>query len=50
MRDLAKKLDVPHSWIGKIEQAERRLDVMEYIRLCKALKIDPAEGLSKLLR
>ena len=46
MRDLAKRLDVHHSWIGKIEQGERRLDVVEYLRICKALKIDPHEGLA----
>jgi len=48
MRDLAAKLDVSHSWVGKIEQGERRLDVLEYVRLCKALGVDPGKGLSKL--
>lgn len=44
-RDLADLLDVPHSWVGKIEVGERRLDLVEYIRVCKILKIDPHEGL-----
>jgi len=44
MRDLAKKIDVHHSWIGKIEQGERRLDIVEYLRICNALGIDPHEG------
>lgn len=48
MRDLAEILDVSHSWVGKIEQGERRLDVLEYVRLCKALGIDASKGLSKL--
>ena len=45
MRELADKLEVPHSWIGKIEQMERRLDVLEYVRLCQCIGIDPMEGI-----
>lgn len=45
MRDLASRLDVSHSFVGKVEQQERRLDVVEYIQYCKALEISPAEGL-----
>ena len=45
MRALGKKMHIHHSWVGKIEQGERRLDLVEYVRLCKALKIDPHEGL-----
>jgi transcriptional regulator with XRE-family HTH domain len=48
MRDLATQMGVPHSWIGKVEQMERRLDVMEYVSLCKALGVDPAKGIRKL--
>jgi len=28
MRDLAEKMDIPHSFIGKVEQRERKLDVI----------------------
>tara|TARA_R110002096_G_scaffold435548_1_gene661347 strand:+ start:438 stop:674 length:237 start_codon:yes stop_codon:yes gene_type:complete len=45
MRDLAEKLDTQHSFIGKIEQGERRLDVVEYLKYCRALDIAPDEGL-----
>ncbi|MDO6613468.1 helix-turn-helix transcriptional regulator [Shewanella sp. 1_MG-2023] len=44
MRELAAELGVPHSYIGKIEQYERKLDVLEYIEYCKALKLEPYEG------
>ncbi len=50
MRDLAAKLGVPHSWIGKIETGERRLDVAEFVRLCEALEIDPHAGVKLLKR
>lgn len=30
MRDLGRCLGIAHSWIGKIETGERRLDVKEY--------------------
>ncbi len=48
MRELGAKLGVIHSWVGKIEQGERRLDLVEYLKICKALKVDPHEGLNLL--
>lgn len=49
MRDLGEKLDVPHSFVGKIENGDRRLDVIEYIQYCEALNISPSEGLDIIL-
>ena len=48
MRAVAAKLDVPHSWICKIETGERRLDVCEYLALCRAIGCDYQEGMRKL--
>lgn len=48
MRELAVKLDVPHSYVGKVEQCERKLDVLEYVRYCEALGVDPDLGVSLL--
>lgn len=48
MRDLAEKMDVPHTFIAKIEARERRLDVIEYLNYCKYLEISPFEGLKEV--
>ena len=44
IRSLGELLGWHHSIIGKIEQGERRIDVVEYVQLCEALCIDPLEG------
>lgn len=45
MRALSELLEVPHSYVQKVEMLERRLDVMEYTRYCSALGLDPKVGL-----
>ena len=45
MRELAAHLGVQHSFVGKVEQGERRLDVVEYINYCRALQVNPHDGL-----
>jgi len=44
-RDLAEKLGVTHSIIGKIETGDRRLDVIEFYEYAKALDLIPSETL-----
>ena len=48
MRDVAELIREPHSFVGKIETAERRLDIYEYIVYCRALNIDPHRGIDLL--
>ena len=50
MRQLAVRLDVHHSWVGRVELGERRLDVMEFVRYCNALEADPFKGLACLIK
>ncbi len=45
MRALAERMDKPHSYVQKVEQGERRLDVVEYVWYCRTLGINPKDGL-----
>lgn len=45
---LAKKLDVPQSFVSKYETGERRLDIVETIQICQALGIPPIQLLARL--
>ena len=49
MRALADRLGVPHSFIGKTEQLNRRLDVGEFTQYCQALEVDPVTVFSELI-
>lgn len=48
MRQVGVLIGMPHSWIGKVETGERRLDVDEYVRLCRVLEIRAEQGLAIL--
>lgn len=46
--ELAKRLKKPQSYVAKYEQAERRLDVVEFFAVTDALGVDGAEVLSSV--
>jgi transcriptional regulator with XRE-family HTH domain len=46
MRDVGVRMGVPHTWVGKVETGERRLDVAEYVQLCRALGVACAPGIA----
>jgi transcriptional regulator with XRE-family HTH domain len=48
MRALAERLNLPHSFVQKIESKERRLDVYEFAQYCEALGLDPHDGMRLL--
>jgi len=45
MRVVGEMLGAPHSMVGKIENQQRRLDVVELVRYCKVIGVDPHEAL-----
>ena len=49
-RDLAERLGVTHSVIGKIETGDRRLDVIEFYEYAEALELAPDETLFLLFK
>ena len=48
-RDLAARLKRPHSFVGRIEAGERRVDVVEFIEIARVLDIDPKHLFAKLI-
>lgn len=39
--EVANKLKKPQSFVSKYEQGERRLDVVEFVQVCRAIGVDP---------
>lgn len=46
--ELANKLKRPQSFVSKYERGERRLDVVEFFEVARALGIDPIAFLTQL--
>jgi len=46
VRQLAVIIDEPFQFVSKIETAQRKLNIHEYVQYCEALSLDPAEGLT----
>ena len=45
---LAKKLGKPQTYVSKYERAERRLDIVEFLEVVEALKLDPCQFIKNL--
>ena len=48
IRELGERLDTHHSIVGKIESGGRKLDVIEFVKYCQALGVNPADGLKAI--
>jgi transcriptional regulator with XRE-family HTH domain len=46
--EVATRLSKPQSFVAKYEGGERRLDVIEFMEICEALKVDPNDLIIKL--
>lgn len=46
--ELGKVLGRPQSFIAKVENGERRLDIVEFVHLCRLVGIDPVSIINKL--
>ena len=49
-RELARRLDRAHSYVGRIETGDRRLDLPEFIEWCELLEADPVEVFQRIVR
>jgi transcriptional regulator with XRE-family HTH domain len=48
--DIASKIGLDQSLISKFERCERRMDMIDFIRYCQALELDPGKFLNKNFR
>ena len=49
-RQLAQRVQRPRSFVSRIEQGERRLDVIEFFWVCQACGVDPEKTTAELMR
>ncbi len=49
-RELAVRLRRPQSFVWKIENDARGIDVIEFVKVARALKVDPLKLLSRLVK
>ena len=47
-QQVADKLGKPQSFVAKYEKGERRLDLIEFIDICRAIGANPTEIIERL--
>ncbi|WP_080727074.1 helix-turn-helix domain-containing protein [Sphingobium yanoikuyae] len=48
--DLAHLVKRHQSWVSRLENLQYRLDLVEFCQICRALKIDPVDLFSDLVK
>ena len=46
--ELARRLKRPQSFVSKYENGERRLDIVEFLHVARAIGVDPVDLLREL--
>ncbi len=49
-RDLAVRLGREHSFVGRVETGDRRVDLVEFFWICRACDADPEKEAASLIR
>jgi transcriptional regulator with XRE-family HTH domain len=49
-REIARRIGQPPSFIGKIENGTRGIDVVEFVEIAKAIGVDPRKIITRLLK
>ncbi|MCC6740115.1 MAG: helix-turn-helix transcriptional regulator [Planctomycetia bacterium] len=49
-RALAERLEVPRSFVARLELGDRRVDLVEFIWICQACGVSPDKTAAQLLR
>lgn len=47
--DVANALQRPQSFVSKYENGERKIDVIDFIQICRSMNLDPASILNEYL-
>lgn len=48
-RGLAERLGREQNFIGRIETGQRRIDLVEWVMICRACEVEPAAEVAKLV-
>ena len=46
--DLAQRLKKPQSFVSNYEQGQRRIDLLEFLRIANALGIEPVKAFAEI--
>jgi transcriptional regulator with XRE-family HTH domain len=49
-RQLAQAVGREQNFVGRIETGQRRIDLVEWVAICRACKVDPEIEIAKLVK
>ncbi|HKV54446.1 MAG TPA: helix-turn-helix transcriptional regulator, partial [Candidatus Binataceae bacterium] len=48
-QELAQRLNKPQSFVSAYENGQRRIDLLEFMRITEALRVDPRKAFGEVL-